>query len=511
MPWPPTTPPTSPTWPAPSTTSASATADLGRRAEASAPHRGGRRHLPRPRHRQPRLPPPDLASALNNLGIRYSRAGPPRRGPAPTEEAVDIYRALAADNPAYLPDLASALNNLGNRYSELGRRTEALPPTEEAVDIYRGLATDNPAYLPDLASALNNLGNRFRELGGTDDADRAWTEFGNELPPSARAVLLAYRSGYATAGEPRAASWLASALLLAGGDDELVAAAHGEARRHYDSSPENWQRAWSQASGQPAPAWLLVNRELLGHAHAWRATVTYEDEYRFLAEHPELLAPAADVAVDETLLGLSDEAAARYRHLRQTAREDGVDAAYRPLLLWILAAEFVRAEPTAQRRLLDTHRADLLHDQVRNAINNWAAENATPEDVRAAAVLTLASGGAKDGLLDAVYAAIEQPDQFPELLRSAATDPRPAAELEALAQIAVTYAATDREIATALLYAAVASAENDPEEFRVRLSHAHRLAPDRREEWTRLLLSLRAARPAVLDLLDALFTEPSEE
>ena len=44
-----------------------------------------------------------------------------------------------------------ALNNLGIRYSEVGRRQDALAPTEEAVRLYRDLAAANPAFLPDLA------------------------------------------------------------------------------------------------------------------------------------------------------------------------------------------------------------------------------------------------------------------------------------------------------------------------------------------------------------------------
>ena len=113
---------------------------------------------------------PDLAMALNNLGICYSELGRRQEALAPTEEAAETYRALAQDNPAFLPDLASALNNLGNRYSELGRRQEALAPTEEAVRLRRALAQDNPAFLPDLASALNNLGNRYSELGRRQEA-----------------------------------------------------------------------------------------------------------------------------------------------------------------------------------------------------------------------------------------------------------------------------------------------------------------------------------------------------
>ena len=57
---------------------------------------------------------------------------------APTEEAVNAYRGLAADNPAFLPDLAMALNNLGIRYSEVGRPAEAVAPAEEAVDAATG-------------------------------------------------------------------------------------------------------------------------------------------------------------------------------------------------------------------------------------------------------------------------------------------------------------------------------------------------------------------------------------
>jgi tetratricopeptide (TPR) repeat protein len=113
---------------------------------------------------------PDLAMALNNLGIRYSNLGRREEALQPTEEAVGIYRELSQSNPAFLPDLASALNNLGIRYSELGRREEALLPTEEAVGIRRELSQSNPAFLPDLAGALNNLGICYSELGRREEA-----------------------------------------------------------------------------------------------------------------------------------------------------------------------------------------------------------------------------------------------------------------------------------------------------------------------------------------------------
>ncbi len=113
---------------------------------------------------------PDLASALNTLGNRYAEVGRRDDALAPAEEAVSLYRELAAENAAYLPNLAGALNNLGNRYAEVGRRRDAVAPTEEAVRLRGELAAENAAYLPDLAGALSNLGIRYAEVGRRDDA-----------------------------------------------------------------------------------------------------------------------------------------------------------------------------------------------------------------------------------------------------------------------------------------------------------------------------------------------------
>ncbi|MBF0394756.1 MAG: tetratricopeptide repeat protein, partial [Alphaproteobacteria bacterium] len=92
-----------------------------------------------------------------------------------TREAADIYRRLAEARPdAFLPDLASALNNLGIRLSALGRREEALEATREAVEIRRRLAEARPdAFLPDLARSLGALGGA---LGDAAEAIAAFAE-----------------------------------------------------------------------------------------------------------------------------------------------------------------------------------------------------------------------------------------------------------------------------------------------------------------------------------------------
>jgi hypothetical protein len=62
------------------------------------------------------------------------------------EEAVQVWRQLAATNPAaFGPGLSRSLLNLGNQLSEMGRREEALAATAEAVQVWRQLAAANPA------------------------------------------------------------------------------------------------------------------------------------------------------------------------------------------------------------------------------------------------------------------------------------------------------------------------------------------------------------------------------
>ncbi len=116
----------------------------------------------RPRHgvEQPRQP-------LQRGGSACGGGGADRRGG-------HLYRALAEENPAYLPDLARALNNLGIRYSAVGRRADAVAPTEEAVTLRRVQAEENPA-LPtrprhgvEQPRQLLQRGGPARGGGGTD-------------------------------------------------------------------------------------------------------------------------------------------------------------------------------------------------------------------------------------------------------------------------------------------------------------------------------------------------------
>jgi tetratricopeptide (TPR) repeat protein len=122
---------------------------------------------------------------LTNLGVLYRDMQQLSESAHASQEALDIYRQLAEDNPqAYLPYLAGTLNNLGELYYNLGvlyRDTKRLSASEQAFQepliTFRQLAEDNPqAYLPDVALMLNNLGVLYRDTNRLSASEQALQE-----------------------------------------------------------------------------------------------------------------------------------------------------------------------------------------------------------------------------------------------------------------------------------------------------------------------------------------------
>jgi tetratricopeptide (TPR) repeat protein len=445
---------------------------------------------------------PDLAMALNNLGACYSGVGRRAEAVAPIEEAVALYRNLAADNPAYAPNLAGTLNNLSNCYREVGQRAEAMAPTEEAVGLYRQLTAANPAYTPDLAGALTNLGICYGEVGRR--ADALWRQILGEHDPLTRSTLLLYRASAADPGDPRTAAWLVE--VCRSDDRGLLGPAHETARTHRAANPKNWDAAWTLASGGQPPEWLTVETDLLAVATAWIDTPTYDDEHDHLAAHLELLDPHADTAIEEALLRVDENDADRYRQLRARARAEGVDAAYRPLLLRLLADQFSMASPAGQRELLTERRPDLLDDLVRHHLDSRARADETAEVTRAAALLDIAAHDADGSILTATFDALDHPSDFPGLLDQAARDTESVATaLQPLATIALTAATTEPEAAVAGLYLAVAAAvAGDQDRATEFIGQALAWDPGSASTWIARLAQLGAAQPSVLPLITVL-------
>jgi Tetratricopeptide repeat len=118
-----------------------------------------------------------LAAAVANLGVRLHRLGLPAEAAAMAREAVAARRELAQADPGqYLPDLAISLSNLSTDLAELGRPAEALTAIQEAAAIHQQLAQTRPGrYMPDLAASLVNLAATSGRLGRADEA-RAYAQ-----------------------------------------------------------------------------------------------------------------------------------------------------------------------------------------------------------------------------------------------------------------------------------------------------------------------------------------------
>jgi len=156
-------------------------------------------------------------------------------------------RALAAEHPAFRPGLASALNNLGIRYSELGRRQDSLAPTEEALEHFRALAAENPAFLPDLAKALKNLGGFSSALGMADKTDALWLETLTAIPlPTDRAFLLLRRAESRPPGDLAAIGNLLTAQdLLAEEPNEILDDFQQVCRTRRSQDAAGFDTAWA--------------------------------------------------------------------------------------------------------------------------------------------------------------------------------------------------------------------------------------------------------------------------
>jgi tetratricopeptide (TPR) repeat protein len=152
--------------------------ELGRRAEALEATQEAVEILRQLAQQNPDALRPELARSLHNLGVRLSALGRRAEALQATQEAVEILRQLAQQNPnAFLPELARSLNRQGFALSELGRRAEALQAAQESVEILRQLAQQNPdTFLPDLARSLNNMGIWLSTLGRREEALQATQE-----------------------------------------------------------------------------------------------------------------------------------------------------------------------------------------------------------------------------------------------------------------------------------------------------------------------------------------------
>jgi tetratricopeptide (TPR) repeat protein len=191
------------------------------------------------------------AKALRGLR-RYAEALPA------ADEAVAIFRNLAAAKPGYAAGLADGLCLLATLQTVTGNPEQAVATAAEAVRGYRDLAAARPGqFLPLLAKTLTAQATALSWAGRYDDA-----------LASAREAERIYddTSAWRQRPDDAAAAWLCEGVILA------------RLSRHRDAA-RSLARAW-QIPGQchlPQPDWLKQAMAALHEAYqdqftsAWRS------------------------------------------------------------------------------------------------------------------------------------------------------------------------------------------------------------------------------------------------
>ena len=114
-----------------------------------------------------------LATSLNNVANHLSELGQREAALAAAQEAVQLYRPLAAARPdAFQPALASSLNNVATFFSELGQREAALAAAQEAVSLLAPFFLALPQAFADwMVVAARNYREYAEQLNQQPDAD----------------------------------------------------------------------------------------------------------------------------------------------------------------------------------------------------------------------------------------------------------------------------------------------------------------------------------------------------
>jgi tetratricopeptide (TPR) repeat protein len=117
-----------------------------------------------------------LAATLLSYGVSLRFLGRYQEALAAFDEALGLLRDLTAANPAHQPGLALTLQSRGVSLRLLGRYQEALAAFDEALGLYRDLTAANPAHQPDLAATLQSRAVSLRHLGRYQEALAAFDE-----------------------------------------------------------------------------------------------------------------------------------------------------------------------------------------------------------------------------------------------------------------------------------------------------------------------------------------------
>ncbi|MFD7432164.1 tetratricopeptide repeat protein [Streptomyces sp. NPDC059818] len=355
---------------------------------------------------QPAVYRQDLATSLTNLAASLNRAGDPAAGLRAAQESVALHRELAEQQPAFHFALACALGNLAQSLADTGSPEEALAPAGEGVRLLRGLVGElSSARLPDLALALQNyskhlgrnqddegavsaaeeaaaayrtlalenpgafetdlvsaLANLSRALVRTDDRasairqfDEAVAAFASAHPTTARRLRVERSIFLLDCPDPRASTGVRELVAFLdresapdGGADIVTVRARRALRAFSDT--EAVRAAWEAETGSPAPAWLALSPETLDLVSSWMFAANWPQSRDVWSRNGEVLSSEETATALEELALLDARTARQHAALREAVLAHGVTAAYDPLILAELVAEWVDCATWAESR-----------------------------------------------------------------------------------------------------------------------------------------------------------------
>ena len=355
--------------------------------------------------RQTDQPPHVLAALLQRVAERHRLLGDPAGALAAIEEAVTLYRELAATAPAvFTADLAASLNNLSAERSGTGDPAGALAAIEEAVTLYRELAATAPAvYTADLAASLNNLSNRQVESGFDAGQTREpWLDAITAMPsPAAAAELQIQLAKRLATPEPQACvELLTQAATVLDAVDVLAADRTTQivtlrARAMLRRVAIRTLDEGDQSLIETLPMWATrpVPEECLSLVNALNDAASPVDYLHALTEHADLL---TDTNLEDWLsvivaLHPGQPGTTNTRHFAADIRSRGMNTVLTEVTdlsqrLDLLAAWITTRTWAESQRYLEQHAQALHHPTTRTLLAGIDHPNASGH----AAILELA-------------------------------------------------------------------------------------------------------------------------
>jgi tetratricopeptide (TPR) repeat protein len=458
-----------------------------------------------------------LASALTVQSQGLCQSGRATDAVPAAKEAADLLGSLDMANPQVCSGLADALNALGQAHSQLGQGEDAIAAFKDSLGIYRDLSRSNPKAVPALAQVLVQFDNLCRLAGRGDEIDVQWqASLAAVDRPEDKTSLLAVRAQTRGPQDISAVEDLLQAqfyLTMSGKSGTLAADLHQTCRSVRAQNPGAFDAAWQSGGGGELRAWLTLDQVCFNTISEWLTMDPLEAQKEFLAKHIASLNPGFDsVAFDEFALRLSDysggDAVRVARELQlsreclSTARELGIEAAYRPVFANRLLIDWMSQDGAAETlAMLKDRRKDLLDDEVEKALRSLLEQS--PQDSQLIvhqAVLDLARAGKEDSAFELMGKPDRASAALLDLARSGNAD-----ALYPLATILRFTEATDETKALPCFYKAVALAiKGEPDSALQTIEEARRLDPTREKAWLALLFQCGGPRDNLVPLSEAL-------